>query len=61
MKLSFHPYVNHRKRSTDASWASILLQIGPAAHDGLELDMDLLGVLHLLGACSNLGLCPKCE
>jgi hypothetical protein len=40
MKLSFHPYVDHRKRSLDASYASVLLQTGPGARDGLELDMD---------------------
>jgi hypothetical protein len=41
MKLSFHPYVDHQKWSPDTSWASILLQTGPGARDGLELDMDL--------------------
>jgi hypothetical protein len=40
MKLSFHPYVDHRKQSPNVSWASILLQTGPGARDGLELDMD---------------------
>jgi hypothetical protein len=40
MKLSFHPYVDHRKRSQEASWASIVLQTGPGARDGLERDMD---------------------
>jgi hypothetical protein len=40
MKLSFHPYVDHQKRSPDASCASILLQTGPGARDGLELDID---------------------
>jgi hypothetical protein len=29
MKLSFQPYVNRRKRSPDASWASVLLLAGP--------------------------------
>jgi hypothetical protein len=40
MKLSFHPYVDHRKQSPDASCTSILLQTAPVARDGLELDMD---------------------
>jgi hypothetical protein len=37
MKLYFHPYVDHRKWSLDTFWASILLQTGPAARDGLNL------------------------
>jgi hypothetical protein len=40
MKLSFHPYMDHRKRSPNTFWASILLQTGLEARDGLELDMD---------------------
>jgi hypothetical protein len=40
MTLSFHAYVDHRKRSPDTSWASILLQTGPGVRDELELDMD---------------------
>jgi hypothetical protein len=40
MKLSFYPYVDHRKWSLYMSWASILLQIAPRARGGLELDMD---------------------
>jgi hypothetical protein len=40
MKLSFHPYMDHKKRSPDTSWAFNLLQTGPGARDGLELDMD---------------------
>jgi hypothetical protein len=40
MKLSFHLYVDHWKRSSDVSWASILLQTGPGARDGLELNLD---------------------
>jgi hypothetical protein len=40
MKLSFHPYVEHRKRSPDVSWVAVLVQTGPGARDGLELDMD---------------------
>ena len=76
--------MDHRKRSPDASWASVLLQTSPDSRGRLELGLDwasgllgrpcwppkvvakeedvqghLLGVLHLLGACSNLGLGPK--
>jgi hypothetical protein len=40
MKLSFHQYMDHQKRSPDTSWASILLQTGPEARDGLELNLD---------------------
>ena len=79
MKLSFHPYVDHQKQSSDASWA----QTGPDGRGRLELRLDwasglawtsllppklvakeedvqghLLDILHLLGACSNLGLGP---
>jgi hypothetical protein len=40
MKLSFHPYVDHKKRSPDASWASILLQTGPRA----QMDSNLIWI-----------------
>jgi hypothetical protein len=78
--------MDHRKRSPDASWTSVLLQTGPEGRSRLELELDwplawlgrpcwppkvvakeedvlghILGVLHLLEACSNLGLGSKCE
>jgi hypothetical protein len=40
MKLSFYPYVDHRKRSADASCTSILLQTGPEGRGRLKLELD---------------------
>ena len=40
MKLSFHPYVDHKQRSSYATWTSVLLHAGPGARDGLELKLD---------------------
>ena len=37
MKLSFHPYMDHQKRSPYATWTSVLLHAGPESRDGLEL------------------------
>ena len=38
MKLSFQPWLEHRKRSSDASWASVLLLAGPGLQNRLEVD-----------------------
>jgi hypothetical protein len=40
MKLAFHPYMDHEKRSPDASWASVLLQTGPEGRGRLELKLN---------------------
>ena len=40
MELAFKPHVDHRKWSLDASWASVLLQIGPEGLGRLEIKLD---------------------
>ena len=37
MKLSFHPYKEHPKRTPCAAWASILVRAAPRLRDGLNL------------------------
>jgi len=51
MKLSFQPWVERRKRSPDASWASVLLLGGPRLRKRLEVDS--LGLLLDLGALAG--------
>ena len=40
IKLAFHPYVDRRKRSPDASWVTSLRQTGPETWNGLQLQLD---------------------
>jgi hypothetical protein len=40
MKLYFHPYVDRRKRSPDASWVTSLRQTGPGGRGRLEFMLD---------------------
>ena len=37
LKLSFHPYKEHPKRTPYVAWASILVRAAPALRDGLQL------------------------
>ena len=39
IKLAFHPYVDHQKRSLDASWVTSLRQTGPGSRGRLELEL----------------------
>ena len=39
IKLAFHPYMDRRKWSLDASWVTSLRQIGPRGRDRLELEL----------------------
>ena len=39
IKLCFHPYVDRRKRSPDASWVTSLRQTGPGGRGKLELEL----------------------
>ena len=39
IQLAFHPYVDHRKQSLDASWVINLWQTGPGTRDRLELEL----------------------
>ena len=38
MKLSFHPYKEHPKRTPYVAWASIFVWAAPGLRDGLELE-----------------------
>jgi hypothetical protein len=48
ISLSFQPYQVRRNRSSDASWASILVQIGPGTRDGVDLLPVVVPLLLLL-------------
>ena len=39
IKLSFQPYVDHRKRSPDASWVTSLKQTDPGGRDRLKIEL----------------------
>jgi hypothetical protein len=41
MSLSFHPYKTQPNLSSDASWASVLVQTGPEFRGGDEVELDM--------------------